>query len=379
MTRTGTKGASPLDSSEFLIASSGQLKIKMAKIGFIIALSFMLQACSSMAYYWEKIQGHADILNSQRPIKEVIDDPKTTAETKQRLISAQQARDFASEVLKLPDNDSYRNYADVGRDFVVWTVVATPAYSIKAKQWCFIIVGCLSYRGYFSKTSAEEFADELKKQGMDVYVSGTKAYSTLGWFDDPLLSTMLYKSEAYRIGIIFHELAHQQMYVENDTAFNEAFASTVELEGIKAWYENKKDSQGFKNYSIAKQRDKAFKNLLKQTRQELKVLYQSEQSTESMQENKVARFKTLQARYKNLKKQWDGYTGYDKWMAQKLNNAQLALVATYNNWIPAFRALYKKSNADFSVFYTNVKSLSETEKLEREKELLKLMPREAIQ
>ncbi len=379
MTRTGTKGASPLDSSEFLIASSGQLKIKMAKIGFIIALSFMLQACSSMAYYWEKIQGHADILNSQRPIKEVIDDPKTTAETKQRLISAQQARDFASEVLKLPDNDSYRNYADVGRDFVVWTVVATPAYSIKAKQWCFIIVGCLSYRGYFSKTSAEEFADELKKQGMDVYVSGTKAYSTLGWFDDPLLSTMLYKSEAYRIGIIFHELAHQQMYVENDTAFNEAFASTVELEGIKAWYENKKDSQGFKNYSIAKQRDKAFKNLLKQTRQELKVLYQSEQSTESMQENKVARFKTLQARYKNLKKQWDGYTGYDKWMAQKLNNAQLALVATYNNWIPAFRALYKKSNADFSVFYTNVKSLSETEKPEREKELLKLMPREAIQ
>lgn len=350
----------------------------MIKVSFIIALSFMLQACTSLGYYWEKVQGHAEILNKQRPLQEVIDDPKTTAEIKQRLQSAQQARDFASAVLKLPDNDSYRNYVDIERDYVVWTVVATPPYSIKAKQWCFLIVGCLSYRGYFSKQAAEEFAADLKKQGMDVYVAGTRAYSTLGWFDDPLLSTMLYKSEAHRIGIIFHELAHQQLFVEDDTAFNEAFASSVELQGIKAWFENKKDQQAYQDYQLSKNRDRDFKKLLQQTHEQLKRLYNSVQSKKDKASEKIAIFKTLTINYIKFKKQWDDYAGYDKWMSQELNNAHLALVATYNNWIPAFVALHKSANYDFELFYKNVKILSEKNKKQREKLLLELMSQDVV-
>jgi len=341
------------------------------KLLFILSLSFLLQGCSSLGYYWEKIQGHTEILDQQRPTQEVIDDPKTNAVTRERLINAQQARNFASEVLLLPDNDSYRYYADIGRDYAVWTVVATPPYSIEAKEWCFIIVGCLSYRGYFSKQAAEEFAAPLKEQGMDVYISGTKAYSTLGWFDDPLLNTMLYKSEAYRVGIIFHELAHQQIYVDSDTAFNEAFASTVELEGIKVWFSQQEKNKNFNQYVISKKRDKDFKSLLQQTRIALNVLYKENKS----QQQKNQLFKALQEKYKKLKIQWGGYTGYDHWMAQDLNNAHLALIATYNNLIPAFRKIYKNTNSNFQLFYKNVNTLAEKNKSERDKVLLNLMPK----
>ncbi len=332
-----------------------------------------MQGCSSIGFYWEKIQGQAKILNAQQPIQEVIDNPETAASVRDKLINAQQARKFASEVLLLPDNDSYRNYADIKRDYVVWTIVATPPYSVKPKEWCFLIVGCLSYRGYFSKQAAEEFAATLKDQGMDVYVAGAKAYSTLGWFDDPLLSTMLYKSEAYRVGIIFHELAHQKIYVENDTAFNEAFATSVELEGIKAWYKQTQNQQKFKKYLIAKKRDKDFKTLLRDTRKELKILYAEKRPPEQRQTGKEMIFKRLQLSYKKFKNKWDDYSGYDKWMAQGLNNAHLALVATYNNWLPAFSKIFEKANRNYKVYYKEVERLTELDKIQRASQLQKLM------
>jgi len=343
------------------------------KLLLIVAIFSLVQGCSSISYYWEKVQGHSEILNNQRPIKEVIADSKTKLETRQRLINAEKARNFASQVLKLPDNDSYKNYVDIDRDYVVWTVVATPAYSIKPKQWCFLIVGCLSYRGYFSKQSAEEFAADLKKKNMDVYISGTKAYSTLGWFDDPLLSSMLYKSEANLVGIIFHELAHQQMYVEDDTAFNEGFASTVELLGIKAWFEQMNNKKGYAEYQLAKQRDKEFKQLLNKTRLKLKALYELSLTNEKKRQEKKLLFVKLKNDYAALKKQWNGYGGYDAWMSKDLNNAHLALVATYNDWIPAFKALFKKLNYQFKDFYKEVQVLADKPKQQRENSLLQLM------
>ncbi len=326
-----------------------------------------------MGYYWEKIQGHAELLNKQQPVQGVIDNPQTDPEVKALLRNAQQARNFASKVLLLPDNESYRNYVDVGRDYVVWTVVATPPYSIEPKEWCFLIVGCLSYRGYFSKQAADTFAVTLKQQEMDVYVSGTKAYSTLGWFDDPLLSTMLYKSEAYRVGIIFHELAHQKIYVENDTAFNEAFATSVELEGIKAWFRKMDNPEKFKKYLIAKKRDKDFKSLLKFTRKELKVLYESNKTQQQLKAIKEKIFVRLQLSYKKFKIRWNNYSGYDRWMAQGLNNAHLALVATYNNWLPAFSRLFENANSDYNIYYKEVRRLAELDKLQREKQLKDLI------
>ena len=345
----------------------------MIRITLLLVFTVFLQACSSLAYYWEKIEGHSEILNKQRPIQDVIYDPKTTQKIKQRLTNAKEARKFASEILKLPDNDSYRNYADIGRDYVVWTVVATPPYSIKPKEWCFIIVGCLSYRGYFSKQSAEDFAAELRKKKMDVYVAGTKAYSTLGWFDDPLLNTMLYKSEAYRIGIIFHELAHQQMYADSDTAFNEAFATTVELQGIKHWFTLTDKQQLYADYAVAKNRDKEFKNLLIQAQENLKNIYVLEQSDSVLESKKMQVFKKLKNQYEKFKQRWSDYNGYDKWMAQPLNNAHLALVATYNNWVPALTQLFEQSNHDYKIFYKKIEQLKDLDKQQREVKLYQLM------
>jgi len=327
-----------------------------------------------MAYYWEKVQGHADILNNQRPIQEAIRDPATIKETKQRLINAKKAREFATATLKLPDNDSYRNYVDIKRDYAVWTVVATPPYSTKPKQWCFLIVGCLSYRGYFSEQKANEFAAQLKKQNMDVYVSGIKAYSTLGWFDDPLLSSMLYKSEAYRVGIIFHELAHQQFYLQDDTAFNEAFASTVELLGIKLWFEENKKLQKYKQYRIAKKRDEQFKQLLQDTRQVLMAHYQNTKNSSKLKTGKQFIFNQLKENYTALKIKWNGYDGYDRWMNQPLNNAHLAMIATYNDLIPAFKKMYLNANKNFTVFYKQVETLAEKPKQQRDLYLNTLMP-----
>ncbi len=348
-------------------------KRNVAKLFLIIGTSLFLQGCSSMSYYWEKIQGHAELLNKQQPVQDVINNPQTEPETKALLINTQQARNFASQVLLLPDNNSYRNYVDVDRDYVVWTVVATPPYSIKPEEWCFLIVGCLSYRGYFSKQAADNFAATLKDRGMDVYVSGVKAYSTLGWFDDPLLSTMLYKSEAHRVGIIFHELAHQKIYVENDTAFNEAFATSVELQGTKAWFEQTENLQKFKEYLVAKKRDKDFKNLLKRTRDDLKKLYKSNKTPQQLQMAKEKIFLHLQSSYKAFKRKWNNYAGYDNWMAQGLNNAHLALVATYNNWLPAFSRLFEQANGDYNIFYKKIEHLAELDKIQRKKQLEELM------
>lgn len=338
-----------------------------------LLVTILLQGCSSVGYYWEKIQGHSEILSKQQPVQEVIDNPKTSPLLRERLINTQAARNFASEKLLLPDNDSYRNYADIGREYVVWTVVATPPYSIKAKEWCFIVVGCLSYRGYFSKESAEEFAEDLKKQNMDVYVSGIKAYSTLGWFDDPLLSTMLYKSEAYRVGIIFHELAHQKIYIEDDTASNEAFASAVELEGIKAWFSQAGKKQEYQNYLVSRQRDEDFKKILRQTREQLNILYLSSLQKETMQKRKQEIFIQMQESYKNFKKRWNEYSGYDKWMSNKLNNAHLALVATYNDRIPAFQKIFKDSGNNYALFYKKVEVLMALEKTKRNLEFEKML------
>lgn len=343
------------------------------KTALILFFTVLLQGCSSVGYYWEKIQGHSEIIAKQQPVQEVIDNPETSSILRERLMNTQAARNFASEVLKLPDNDSYRNYADIGRDYVVWMVVATPPYSIKAKEWCFLVVGCLSYRGYFSKKSAEEFAEQLKKQNMDVYVSGTKAYSTLGWFDDPLLNTMLYKSEAYRVGIIFHELAHQKIYIENDTASNEAFASTVELEGVKAWFSRAEKKQEYQKYFVSKQRDEDFKKILKQTRDALNTLYLSDLQADAMKKGKESIFRQLQISYKDFKTRWDNYKGYDKWMSKNLNNAHLALVATYNERIPAFRKLFKDSGNNYALFYKKAEALMMLEKQQRDAEFDKML------
>ena len=298
---------------------SHMIRFNLIKFSFLFFSSLTVSACSSFGYYMDLMSGHSELLDKQKPIKEILADKTVKPKLRELLETSQNIRDFATKSLHLPENDSYRVYADLKRRFAIWNVVAAKEFSVIPKKWCFLFVGCLSYRGYFSKSDATEYANELKMQGYDVYVAGAKAYSTLGWFDDPLLNTMMYRSEARRAGIIFHELSHQVVYIEDDTAFNEAFATTVEQEGIRRWMGKKGKDKEYREYILNKQRDSEFNQLLQEAREELKQLYQLKLSESEKRQRKKQAFANLQKKYHQLKKSWGGYAGYDIWMNQSLN------------------------------------------------------------
>ncbi len=323
------------------------------KISLLALLLFGLTGCTNALYYMHALSGHAQLLNAQRPLDEVLADPAVPKQTRTRLESLQAARNFASRELGLPDNGSYRSYADLGRAYVVWNVVATPPYSLKPKQWCFIFVGCVSYRGYYQRAQAEAYANQLRAQGLDVQVAGASAYSTLGWLDDPLLNTMLYRSEARRVGIIFHELAHQQLFIKGDTTFNESFASVVEQEGVRRWFLAQGKPAPYQAYMDEQKRGVRFRQMLLQTRQKLQRLYRqkADKSETSMRKEKARIFAELKQAFAQLKKSQPAFSAYDHWMAQDLNNAYLALVATYHKDVPALVHLLQAKQGNLRVFY----------------------------
>jgi len=338
------------------------IRMNIIKTSVLIASAITVSACSSFGYYMDLMAGHSELLEQQKPVSEILADRNTKLKLRKMLEASQNIRNFASKSLDLPNNDSYRMYADLKRKYAVWNVVAAKEFSIQPKKWCFLFVGCLSYRGYFSKTDAIAYANELKKEGYDVYVAGAKAYSTLGWFDDPLLNTMMVKSEAYRAEIIFHELAHQVVYIDNDSAFNEAFATTVEEEGIRRWLLDKGQSEQYQTYLLDKKRDSQLNQLLQATREKLNQLYKSKKSEEDKRREKKQIFAIMQKKYSQLKKSWKGYNAYDTWMSQELNNSHLLLIATYHDLVPIFKKILKEQNNKLADFYVAVKKFGELDK-----------------
>jgi len=328
--------------------------------GFLLFVGvFFLSGCSTLGYYLDLVNGHAAIINQAEPIVDVLAQQGVRPEVKKALLQMQAARQFAVQQLLLPDNNSYRSYADIGRQYVVWNVVATDEFSVKPQQWCYWIVGCMSYRGYYNEQDAETFGATLRKKHQDVLVSGVSAYSTLGWFEDPVLNTMLYRNEAMRLNLIFHELSHQKVYAKSDSAFNEAFATAVAEEGVRRWYQQQQKPQQFKAYQHVQQYRQAFNQLLKRARDDLAILYRQPLSVEVMRQRKYQRFEQLKREYKELKTEWQGDQRYDSWMQQDLNNAHLAIVATYHDAVPGFRALLKKHHGDLSAFYQAVNAMVE--------------------
>lgn len=328
-------------------------------------LLITLTSCSSISYYSQAISGHLDLMSRQRPVQEVIEDHNTPDQLKRKLELSQQARIFASKELHLPDNESYKNYADLERPYVVWNVVATRAYSIKPKQWCFLIVGCLSYRGIFDKNEAYQLAAELRESGMDVSVFGTAAYSTLGYFDDPLLNTMLRHGDANLIGVIFHELAHQTVYIENDTAFNEAFATAVEQEGLRRWYIATNQTDEYEKYLVNKQYRHEFYSMITHTREQLANAFDKAKTDEEKQYNKQAIYRSFKTEYKQWRRTRE-YDVFDQWMQRDLNNSHLALIATYQEKVPTFINLLASVDGDMQRFYELVKTVGEKDKDSRE-------------
>ena len=296
----------------------------------------------------------------REPIDDLIQNPETDEERRALLQALVEIRRYASARLALPDNDSYTSFVELNDEAVVWNVVATPEFSMQPTTWCFPIAGCVSYRGYYKNEAAEKYAAKLRsgqKQVSDVAVSGASAYSTLGWFDDPVYSSMLRHGDIVLAEVIFHELAHQVLYVKNDSSFNEAFATTVAMFGVRRWLAESAPER-LPLYELHLQRREGFNRLLDETSNALTTLYNSDKSAIEKAQSKREIYAQLQVAYQTLKATWDGYSGYDKWFDRDLNNGHLALVSTYWKRVPALAQIMEACDGDFQRFYDLMKSQS---------------------
>ncbi len=338
----------------------------------ILRLALIAVAATTLpgCYVMQAATGQYHVMHARKPIDRVLADPRTSEPLRDTLEEVEEARNFASRVLGLPDNRSYRTYADVHRKFVVWNVVATPEFSIHPKQWCFPIAGCVAYRGYFSEKRARAFAKSLARRGFDVTLDGVPAYSTLGKFADPVLSTMIRYGPDELAAIIFHELAHQLLYVKNDTRFNEAFATTVENAGLERWLALNGHEDRFQRYRKDSAREKEYVELFARTRDELGKLYASGLPVAEMREKKAAAFAQLATQIRDLEQRQGVHSSvYDEWIAQGLNNARLASMANYYDCVPGFERLLAQVGNDLPRFYAAARELARLPKAERHEKL----------
>ena len=343
----------------------------VALLASVAGAALLAVGCAPLDYYLQAAHGQLSLLSEARPIDEWLADPALNGKLRAKLVRVKQIRRFAAEQLALPDNRSYKNYADLHRPFVIWNVVATEELSLEQRKWCFPVAGCVSYRGYYSKTDAQEYASELRQQGMDVQVAGVPAYSTLGWFNDPVLSTFIQYPDGELARLVFHELAHQVVYVKDDTQFNESFATAVEEAGVERWLAAQGDPRLRHTFDEFEARKEDFLGLLLKYRKSLEENYKSEESDTAKRMRKAEIFRDLKADYQSLKLSWGGYPGYDRWFAEPLSNAHLAAVATYHDFVPGFRMLLSQQRT-FPRFYAAVTRLADMDKADRTRELARL-------
>lgn len=327
--------------------------------------SLCLAGCASVGYYWQSVSGHLSLINAARPVDDWLADAQTPEPLKARLAMSQRIRSFAVAELKLPDNASYHRYADLRRSAVVWNVVAAPELSLTLKTWCFPVVGCVGYRGYFNELEARAEAAQLQAQGLEVSVYGVPAYSTLGWMNwaggDPLLNTFINYPEGELARLVFHELAHQVVYVAGDTMFNESFATAVERLGSQRWLATQASDAARTQYATFDQRRQAFRALALATRRELADIYESKEALRQETRGPVAMksvaMQNFRDNYARLKASWGGFAGYDPWVA-RANNAAFGAQAAYDELVPGFEALFAREGGNWQRFYDAVRQLA---------------------
>jgi len=322
----------------------------------------LTSGCSTIGYYAQSVSGHVALMHAARPVAEWEQSPETPPALRERLALSQRIRDYASSELKLPDNGSYRRYADLHRAAAVWNVVAAPDLSLSLKTWCFVIVGCVGYRGYYEQAAAEREAALLREQGDEVSVYGVPAYSTLGWMNwaggDPLLSTFIRYPEGELARLIFHELAHQVAYANGDTTFNESFAVTVERIGGERWLATHASPEAREEYTRYESRRRDFRELTLRYRGELDALYKGGDNSAIKRLKKEEIMTRLRLDYAQLKaERWSGFSGYDNWFANA-NNASFGVLAAYNELVPQFERLFEREGRDFGRFYAEVRRLA---------------------
>lgn len=304
-----------------------------------------------------------EVLSKREPIDEILASPDTPEELSRKLELVQEARQFSVENLGLPDNKSYRTYADLERDYVVWNVFAAPEFSLDARRWCYPIVGCVSYRGYFSEEAARKQADKLSNKGFDVAVGGVPAYSTLGNFSDPVLNTMMRWDDLHLVSTLFHELAHQVLYIKDDTAFNESFATAVEEIGIERWLATNGRDHDMPRYQERKELQRVFVDLVNEARRDLREYYSREIGAEEKRRLKAQRLERLSADVSGVLKAAGRADNH--WLSNELNNARLLPMTLYEERVPAFRTLYADCDADLECFYRQAVAISELGETER--------------
>jgi predicted aminopeptidase len=330
----------------------------------LLAACLVLPGCGT-AYVAQAARGQWQIMNAREPITRVLADPASPADLRQRLENVQAAREFASRELGLPNNKSYTSYADIGREYVVWNVVATPEFSVEPREWCFPIVGCVAYRGYFKQRKAEEFAARLRAEGLDAIVEGVPAYSTLGKFSDPILNTMLSYGDDEIASILFHELSHQVVYIPDDSAFNEAFAVTVEQEGLARWLAVRGRPGDLARHLERRARQAAGMRIVARYRERLAALYSGSLAADDMRRRKAEEFAALATELAAL----DSRSGVKSRLVQELagepNNARLASLATYYDCVPGLQRVLAEERHDMSRFYAAAHRLAELPRDER--------------
>jgi predicted aminopeptidase len=348
------------------------LNILWLRRGVPMLAILLLSGCSSLSYYTQLASGQLALLRAREPVAGVIADPQRDPKLRDHLLKSQQARAFASEDLHLPDNKSYRLYADIHRRYVVWNIFATDEFSLDPVTHCFPIAGCVAYRGYYDQGAARGEAALQKLDGKDVYVSGVEAYSTLGWFNDPIISSMMNWGDERLATLIFHELAHQRFYVKDDSEFNESYATFVEEEGTRQW----RAARGLpaETASSEAQRRDQLTQLALETRDRLKALYAEPLIPDVMRQRKAEEFERLRSAYRRLRdSQWGGDKRFDSWVYAPMNNARLLPIGLYDQWVPSFEALFRQVKGDWPAFFVAVEKMGGLPKDERKAALERLM------
>jgi len=348
------------------------MKIRLSEllaVTVLVTLVVGATGCTTLGYYAQSIKGHFEIMSRRQAVDSYIRDNPGDTVTVEKLRLVRELLGFAHSELLLPDNGSYRSYSDIGRDYVIWNVFAAPALSLEPKQWCYFFVGCLGYRGYYSRDDAVNLYRQLGQEGYDVYMGGVAAYSTLGWFSDPVLNTMLRWDDLYLARIIFHELAHQKLYIRDDTEFNEAFADAVARIGVGLWIEKNAAAKVLHDYLEEQAYTDQFIDLVLKYKRRLEKLYTSDQNDVRKLARKHELLAALRLDYRQLRETWRDFDTYDHWINSDLNNAGLAALTTYRELVPAFMKLYEATNGDLERFYGYVAGLSGCDRENRRRAL----------
>ena len=344
---------------------------RLAGACLLFLIIAICSGCSSLAYYQQAVFGQIELLSKKRDLVEVLSDVSVPLEVREKLRLAQRLTTFAEARVGLPVGSTFDSYADIDRPYVVWNVFSAREFSLTLETYCYPVAGCVAYKGFFEREDAVRFADERKARGYEVYMGGVTAYSTLGWFADPLLNTFIYRAEEALASLIFHELAHKLLYVSDDTTFNESFATTVERYAVRLWLESEGRSETYQEYLAGQERRQQVIELILKTRNLLAGVYEESTSDENRRLAKQKLIAALQKEYQDISDNWSNGNEFKIWMEQDINNAKLGAVGAYQQWVPAFEELMKQS-VSFDDFVTEAEKIGQLAADERELRMVSL-------